>query len=60
RNYGVSLIIAIIFSLPLVSMFYKKIDNFKWIKTIILMGIFIISVAYLVDATYNPFLYFRF
>ena len=52
RNYGVSLIIAIIFSLPLVSMFYKK--------TIILMGIFIISVAYLVDATYNPFLYFRF
>ena len=60
RNYGVSLIIAIIFSLPLVSMFYKKIDNFKWIKTIILMGIFIISVAYLVDATYNPFIYFRF
>lgn len=60
RNYGVSLIIAIIFSLPLVSMFYKKIENFKWIKTIILMGIFIISVAYLVDATYNPFLYFRF
>lgn len=60
RNYGVSLIIAIIFSLPLVSMFYKKIDNFKWIKTIILMGIFIISVAYLVDATYNPFLYFRY
>ena len=60
RNYGVSLIIAIIFSLPLVSMFYKKIENFKWIKTIILMGIFIISVAYLVDATYTPFLYFRF
>ena len=60
RNYGVSLIIAIIFSLPLVSMFYKNIENFKWIKTIILMGIFIISVAYLVDATYNPFLYFRF
>ena len=60
RNYGVSLIIAIIFSLPLVSMFYKKIENFKWIKTIILMGIFIISVAYLVDVTYNPFLYFRF
>ncbi len=26
----------------------------------IIMGIFIISVAYLVDATYNPFLYFRF
>ena len=30
------------------------------IKTVILMSLFIISVAYLVDATYNPFLYFRF
>lgn len=60
RNYGMSLIIAIIFSLPLVSILYNKIERFKWIKTIILMGIFIVSVAYLVDATYNPFLYFRF
>ena len=60
RNYGITLIIAIIFSLPIVSNLYKKIENYKWVKTIILMAIFLVSVAYLVDATYNPFLYFRF
>lgn len=31
-----------------------------WLKCIFYAGIFMISVAYLVDATYNPFLYFRF
>ena len=60
RNYGISLIIAIIFSIPVFSDLYKKIESYKWIKTIILMIIFIVAVAYLVDATYNPFLYFRF
>jgi len=30
------------------------------LKTIALLAIFVISVAYLTDATYNPFLYFRF
>ncbi|MBE6612280.1 MAG: MBOAT family protein [Ruminococcaceae bacterium] len=30
------------------------------LQNVVFVGIFIISVAYLVDATYNPFLYFRF
>lgn len=30
------------------------------IKNVFLIGVFLLSVAYLVDASYNPFLYFRF
>jgi alginate O-acetyltransferase complex protein AlgI len=30
------------------------------VQGLFVVGIFIISVAYLVDASYNPFLYFRF
>ena len=30
------------------------------IENVVLAGMFLISVAYLVDSTYNPFLYFRF
>ena len=26
----------------------------------VLLAIFVLSVAYLVDSTYNPFIYFRF
>ena len=41
-----------------------KLGARSWIpvllKTAFYGGIFVISVAYLVDATYNPFLYFRF
>lgn len=30
------------------------------VKNVVFIGVFILSVAYLVDASYNPFLYFRF
>lgn len=60
RNYGVSIIIAVMFSMPFIPNKYKKLKNKRWIQTIILMIILLISIAYLVDATYNPFLYFRF
>lgn len=60
RNYGITIIIAIVFSTPVVKYLYNKYVKSKWLNTIILLIIFFISVAYLVDATYNPFLYFRF
>lgn len=60
RNYMIILVIAIIISMG----WLKKIDNKMrkniYIETMVLMIIFILSVAYLVDSTYNPFLYFRF
>lgn len=60
RNYIVVLIIAMVCSTPLIENSWKKIQKINILKTLVLMALFIISVAYLVDTTYNPFLYFRF
>ncbi|MGL4740363.1 MAG: MBOAT family O-acyltransferase [Sarcina sp.] len=61
RNYAVIIVVAIIFCIPNTKEFLeKKLLKNNIIETIVLMGLFIISIAYLVDASYNPFLYFRF
>ncbi|MCR5223310.1 MAG: MBOAT family protein [Lachnospiraceae bacterium] len=59
RNYGVVLIIGVILSTPLLSGFYEKIKN-RIPGIIISLLLLFASVAYLADAGYNPFLYFRF
>lgn len=60
RNYAVIFIVAILCSTPLVEKLYQKIEKVTILKVLLHMGILILSVAYLVDSTYNPFLYFRF
>lgn len=60
RNYGITLIIAVVFSTPIISELLPKIFKKKVIYEVVLLILFTVSVAYLVDATYNPFLYFRF
>ena len=61
RNYGVTLLLCGFFSTPVLKNFYQKyLAEKKWLTTILLGVILVLSVAYLVDATYNPFLYFRF
>lgn len=55
-------VIAIIASTPLFSRLYKKIPQKAAAvitPVLILLGL-VVSTGYLVDATYNPFLYFRF
>ena len=37
-----------------------KISKRKGVTAVMLTGILILSVAFLADASYNPFLYFRF
>ena len=67
-NYGVLLVILILASTDLpkrvAAAVSRKIGADSWILTMVRMvfyvGIFFLGVAYLVDATYNPFLYFRF
>lgn len=39
---------------------YNRNTVFEVLKNLWYVGIFLLSLAYLVDATYNPFLYFRF
>lgn len=60
RNYGITFMIAIVFSTPVVKNIYNKVVKNDILNTFILMTIFLLCIAYLVDATYNPFLYFRF
>lgn len=60
RNYFITFLLAIFCSVPLVEKLYNKVKDFTILNFLILSFIFLSSVAYLVDATYNPFLYFRF
>ena len=61
RNYGVVLLLCGFFSTPVLRNFYqKRLAEKKWLTTALLGVVLVLSVAYLVDATYNPFLYFRF
>ncbi len=63
RNYGVVLALGCIFSAPVVPWLVRKLEGKKFyqpLRIVALMGVLVLSVAYLVDATYNPFLYFRF
>lgn len=56
------IVLAIIACTPLPKIIMEKIysSKFKYLTIIIYISMFILSVAYLVDSTYNPFLYFRF
>jgi len=60
RNYFISILIGILCSTTLTTKFWEKYKNNNWIMIPLLTGIFLLSVAYLVDSTYNPFIYFRF
>lgn len=58
NNYILVFILCFICSTPLVLKLYRKMN--KPIKSLVIIAIFLLSIAYLVDSTYNPFLYFRF
>ena len=68
RSYAIILIVAILASTPLVPRLVKRIreshDGFGWASAILhpalLGGLLITVTAYLVDGSFNPFLYFRF
>ena len=59
RNYLVVLILGCVLSTPAFKRIYEKYKKGP-AGTVALITILIVSVAYLTDATYNPFLYFRF
>ena len=64
-RYAVLIILLILFSTPwpyrrFVSFTRKSEKMPKLLSGVVLLGIFILSTAYIVDGAYNPFLYFRF
>lgn len=58
RNYGVILILGCVLSTPVLGKWFSR--KGKMVKSIILVLLFVICTAYLADASFNPFLYFRF
>jgi alginate O-acetyltransferase complex protein AlgI len=60
RNYVVILLIGCFFSTSFAGEIYAKIRQKKAVKIALMVLLFAVSVAYLVDSTFNPFLYFRF
>ena len=66
RNYLILFIIAIIGATPLMSITINKLKNTKLNKIIDILEplyyllLLIISTSFLIDASFNPFLYFRF
>jgi len=59
-SYIVSIVIGILCSTSLTTKFYNKFKDNNYVMLPLLTIIFVLSVAYLVDSTYNPFIYFRF
>lgn len=67
-NYALLLCVLALGSTPLPGKLaksaQKKLGGSSWLFTVFQIlfygGVFLLSVAYLVDASYNPFLYFRF
>ena len=61
-SYLPMLVICCIASTPLAAALWRKlpVKAVKVVLPVVLLAGLIFSTAYLVDATYNPFLYFRF
>lgn len=60
RNYGVLLAVGIACATPLPIKLYDKIKENTLLRGLVLGLVLIVTVAYMVDATNSPFLYFRF
>ncbi len=69
KNYAMVIVMAVIFSMPTVKILKSKaqengsvvlLTSLEIIEGIALLAIFFVSTMYLVDASFNPFLYFRF
>jgi alginate O-acetyltransferase complex protein AlgI len=67
KSFGVTLIVGLIGSTPVikntVEKFFnnKKISKFVWVlEPVTLVVLLVVMTAYLVDGSFNPFLYFRF
>ena len=62
RSYLLILVTGILASTPLPRNLYRRIPESirRFVSPVLVLLILVVSTAYLVDASYNPFLYFRF
>lgn len=63
KSYLLLMVIAIISATPLIKNIYAKYENTKLmsvIEPLVIVIVIMVCTAYLVDGSFNPFLYFRF
>lgn len=60
KNYVVFFIVCIIGITPLCKNIYSKLKNKDLINIVLMVLLLLVSTAYIIDATFMPFLYFRF
>ncbi|MBQ2726597.1 MAG: MBOAT family protein [Clostridia bacterium] len=64
RSYALTLAAGMIGATPLPAKLVRtvtdKVSALRWVESLACIGVLLISTAYLVDGSYNPFLYFRF
>ena len=60
KDYLFVLIIAIVGATIFPKYFVTKFKTLQWLEPIVLIALLAVSTAYLVDGSFNPFLYFRF
>lgn len=58
KNYLFYFVIALLFASPIHKKIFER--RFAAMRPLLYCALFILSTAYLVDSSYNPFLYFRF
>ncbi len=61
-SYAIALVVAVLGATPIPSGFFKSVTDkrFYWVRTVLAFVAIVVCTAYLIDDTYNPFLYFRF
>ena len=60
KDYLFVLIIAIVGATNFPKYFVTKFKTLQWLEPIVLIALLAVSTAYLVDGSFNPFLYFGF
>jgi alginate O-acetyltransferase complex protein AlgI len=63
KSYALLLMVGVIGATPLPKMLYRKVQGRGWVKVCeaVLVGVGLVVVsAFLVDGSFNPFIYFRF
>ncbi len=60
KDYCFVILLAIIGASPIPKALALKFKATQWLEPIVLVALLAISTAYLVDGSFNPFLYFRF
>ena len=60
KNYAVLLVLCALLCTATAADIWKKLMARKWLRVLLLAALLLISLAYITDATYSPFLYTQF